>query len=341
MFPYRCTQCHSTELSWYKKKIECKSCNCHFPQSDEIFDFSLGDEEKENQRVKYNETITEKYRNFLNWLYLTFRIDEKSFRATILQGIEIPTEANILVIGIGLGHDVDFLINEVGRTDLNFHCQDLSLQMLAGAKVFLEEKGIVKYEMNCSNASNLPYIDNYFDFVFHFGGINYFQDKKRAINEMNRVARDGAQILIGDESVAPWLRDKEFGKMMIVNNPLWSAEPPTSDLPSNANSVLLKYIFENCFYILSWKKNSKFPNVDLDIKHIGPRGGTIRKRFYGELEGVDPALARVSRKIAKDAGLDYVTFLENAIQKEVKEIVTGSGSLQDYTETRSLGKGPI
>ena len=39
-----------------------------------------------------------------------------------------------------------------------------------------------------------------FDTVFHVGGINLFNDKARAIQEMVRVARPGTKIVIVDET---------------------------------------------------------------------------------------------------------------------------------------------
>ena len=44
-----------------------------------------------------------------------------------------------------------------------------------------------------------PNQDDSFGGVFHIGGINFFDDKKRAIEEMIRVARPGSRILISDE----------------------------------------------------------------------------------------------------------------------------------------------
>lgn len=319
MLSYRCPKCHDINLSEQLEAIECKECYSVFPQKNGIYDFSLGDYEKVNQIVKNNNSIVERYRNFLQWLYLTFGTDENNLRRNILQGVEISTGANVLVIGLGLGHDVAYLTSKVGRHDLKVHCQDLSMEMLVEAKEFFCQEKISIIEMNCSNASNLPYIDDYFDFIFHFGGINYFQNRRLAIDEMNRVARPGAQVLIGDESVAPWLRDTDFGKMMIVNNPLWSAVPPIDEIPKNANDISLRYILENCFYILSWKKDVKFPNVNLDVEHIGPRGGTIRKRYEGGLEGINPVIARNARQIAKDSGLNFVAYLEKAILSEVED----------------------
>ncbi len=39
-----------------------------------------------------------------------------------------------------------------------------------------------------------------FDAVFHFGGINFFPDRLRAIVEMIRVAKPGTKIVISDEA---------------------------------------------------------------------------------------------------------------------------------------------
>lgn len=35
--------------------------------------------------------------------------------------------------------------------------------------------------------------------VFHIGGINFFNDKGKAVVEMIRVAKPGAKIYVGDE----------------------------------------------------------------------------------------------------------------------------------------------
>ena len=49
-------------------------------------------------------------------------------------------------------------------------------------------------------AEALPFQSESFDTVFHLGGINFFSDKKRAIDEMVRVCRPGSKIVIADES---------------------------------------------------------------------------------------------------------------------------------------------
>ena len=45
----------------------------------------------------------------------------------------------------------------------------------------------------------LPFEDATFDIVYTVGGINYFNDPRRALSEMKRVARPGATVLAADE----------------------------------------------------------------------------------------------------------------------------------------------
>ncbi len=45
-----------------------------------------------------------------------------------------------------------------------------------------------------------PFRDAIFDAVFHVGGINFFNDRARAIAEMIRVAKPGTKIVIVDET---------------------------------------------------------------------------------------------------------------------------------------------
>lgn len=50
------------------------------------------------------------------------------------------------------------------------------------------------------NAEELPFGDDSFDSVFHIGGINFFNDKRKAIAEMTRVAKPETRIVICGEN---------------------------------------------------------------------------------------------------------------------------------------------
>jgi len=49
-------------------------------------------------------------------------------------------------------------------------------------------------------AEKLPFRDGIFDVVFHVGGINFFNDRARAIAEMIRVAKPKTKVVIVDET---------------------------------------------------------------------------------------------------------------------------------------------
>jgi ubiquinone/menaquinone biosynthesis C-methylase UbiE len=55
-------------------------------------------------------------------------------------------------------------------------------------------------ELFQGEAERLPFRDGIFDVVFHVGGINFFNDKARAIAEMIRVAKPGTKVVIVDET---------------------------------------------------------------------------------------------------------------------------------------------
>jgi ubiquinone/menaquinone biosynthesis C-methylase UbiE len=51
-----------------------------------------------------------------------------------------------------------------------------------------------------AEAEGLPFRDKIFDNVLHIGGINFFANRKKAIEEIVRVARPGGKIVIADEA---------------------------------------------------------------------------------------------------------------------------------------------
>ena len=157
--------------------------------------------------------------------------------------------------------------------------------------------------------------DDYFDAVFHFGGINLFGDVAGAIAEMDRVCKTGGNVLFGDESVASHLREHDYGKMFIKNNALWACQPPLNHLPVFCDNISLRYVLGNCFYMIKFRKNKKLPNHNIDVIHKGTRGGSVRTRYYGQIDGVDPSCVNKLKRVAKKNRKSIVATLEEAIKK--------------------------
>ena len=302
--------------------LTCKNCQSVFTQTvvlDNCYFTSFAslefDEIQRNKSLYDASSLNVRYRNFLNWLFLTFNTDEREFRKNLFNDLGVIPGMRLLITGIGNGDDLYSLLQMFPGRQLDIYAQDISMPMCEFTISQLKKMGSSIKEINISNAAHLPYMSDYFDLVFHFGGINWMSEKKEAIHEMVRVAKDGGQIAIIDESVGTWLRDLEYGRMMINNNALWAATVPLDLLPENVNNVRLEFVLENCFYFLRFKKDSKFPNVNIDIKHIGPRGGSIRSRYFGMLEGIDPDLAAQIPNAAKANGLSVYEYLNQQLAK--------------------------
>ncbi|WP_295433033.1 methyltransferase domain-containing protein [uncultured Thiodictyon sp.] len=254
--------------------------------------------------------------NALRWVFATFADDETALRTRLVARLRLAAGQRVLVTGAGAGNDLPFLIRGLaGRGEI--YAQDIAEEMiLTGWRRHRADPaaGGVALHFSVSDAADLPFPDGYFDAAYHFGGINLFPDVGMGIAEMTRVVRVGGSVLIGDEGVAPWLRGTEFGKMLICNNPLYAADLPLALLPAAARSVQLSWELSNCFYVIAYSVAAGPPSVDIDIPHVGTRGGSIRTRYFGQLEGVNPDLRDRVYAQAQRVGMSRVDYLESLIR---------------------------
>jgi len=279
--------------------------------------YSLGESQKINLDI-YNQSFSvQRYSNELDWLYATFGEDEPSFRRRNLEKLKIRSGQRILITGCGLGSDVRPIAEAVGAQG-SVYAQDLAPEM-----VFSTAKSVGAFpfdvgniHLSVSDAENLPFADGFFDGVFHFGGINLFDDIRLSIHEMARVTKPGGNVVFGDESVGPWLRDTDYGRAAICNNALWKVGTPIDLLPANATDVNLTWVFGNCFYLISFQVSVDGPYMNMDVPHIGPRGGSMRSRYFGQLEGVSAASKRCVIEDAKKKQISVFQWLEETIQEK-------------------------
>ncbi|MBT9166533.1 MAG: hypothetical protein DDT25_01221 [Chloroflexi bacterium] len=118
-----------------------------------------------------------------------------------------------------------------------------------------EQKNRIEAEFSLSNAAYLPYGNDTFDAVLHFGGINTFGEKAKAIAETVRVAKPGAKIVIGDEGLAPGKEKTRFGRWLLKKNTLFANKPPLEALPANIEDSNLRWIWRGLFYVIDFRKS--------------------------------------------------------------------------------------
>lgn len=212
----------------------------------------------------------------MSWLFSSFHETEENVRSKLVDFLSIKPSDFILNMGCGSGSDSKYILRILNHQGKLFNL-DLSINLLKIARQKLSNE-IVPVEFFIGNGSYLPFEENTFDSLFHFGGINVFSEKKKAILEMARVVKPGGKVVFGDESVAPWLRKKKFGKIITNANPLYKHQPPLHLLPENARDVSLHYILGDSFYVIVFYIGEPV-RLDLDLPIPGKRGGTLRSRY--------------------------------------------------------------
>lgn len=226
---------------------------------------------------KYDQSA-QNYDIGLEWLFKSFSENEDSVRSKMVELLELSPNSCVLDLGCGTGSDSFHIIPHLGSEGKLF-ALDLSSSMLEIAKMKLANSQD-KIEYFQGNASYLPFEDDTFDALLHFGGLNEFSEISKAITEMTRVVRPGGKVVIGDESVAPWLREETFGKILMNANPLYKHNIPISSLPPKAEEVHIHWIIGNAFYLIDYRVGKDLPPLDIDLPIPG-KGDSLRSRYYG------------------------------------------------------------
>jgi ubiquinone/menaquinone biosynthesis C-methylase UbiE len=281
----------------------------------------LSETEQETQ-AEYDACAEQKYDAAVDWQFRSFYENEDDVRERMINLLHLAPDAKVLEIGSGTGRD-SFRIAQRLRERGEFFVQDLSEQMVLKTRQRLEtgrEKLGLSASINyfVSTARFLPFPDGFFDAVFHFGGFNNFSEPKKTLGEMTRTVKKDGRVVFGDEALPPWLEGTEFGEMIITNNPLFKHKIPLECLPQNAREVALRWILGGCFYLIDFKVGDGPPPVDMDLPHAGWRGGTMRTRYYGRLEGVTPEARKMAIEAARARGVSVHEWLDSLVRSAAK-----------------------
>ena len=300
-----------------------KLCDCHdnsyefTGSSKNVVDFirpcAIGADDRLNLDVYDSDNSIDIYRNFLEWLFLTFETNEADFRSQTLNPLQLAEGQIVLIVGCGLGEDIPVVMERIGDAG-ELHAQDISRAMVMESA---DRHKFTNVFFTISNANTLPYASNYFDAVFHFGGINLFGDIRVAISELDRVCKNGGRVVFGDEGIADHLIGTEYYDIAVCNNRLWAKKPPMSDLPYGASNIQLNYILGNCFYLVSFTSGDDFPRMNIDVYHKGFRGGSARTRYFGQLEGVTEEKKIRLQEQAKNLNMSIHQLLELILDSQL------------------------
>jgi ubiquinone/menaquinone biosynthesis C-methylase UbiE/uncharacterized protein YbaR (Trm112 family) len=197
------------------------------------------------------------YRLFSRIAFAYIGMNEEEGRREVLDRLE-PHGGRVLEVSIGPGVNLPYL---VGRSDVGkVYGLDISLGQLRRCQAYLRRQDWT-VPLALGNAEELPYQDESFDAVFHIGGINFFNDKQKAIAEMIRVAKPGTRIAICDENergarayerTLPGFRRTFGGNRQAVAAPV-DAVPPAME------EVRVTDVWKGWMYCLEFRKPGNQP----------------------------------------------------------------------------------
>ena len=266
----------------------------------------------EETRKTYDQLAAE-YDKFADFPFKTFGFEQHDVRLDITQRLGLKPGDKVLEVGGGDGRGAEYILKEIGDGGILFF-QELSEAFLKKAKERLDAYN-TPVEYATANACYVSFQDNSFDAAHHFGGINTFSDVKRSLSELARVVKPGGKVVVGDEGMGPWLRDTEFGKVMMNSNPLLAYEIPFQDIPLEARDVKVEWIMNGSFFLLEFTVAKGEPTANYHIPIPSQRGGTHWSRYYGNLEGVSDEVKKMAYEAQKKSGLSMHDWLEKIIRE--------------------------
>lgn len=239
--------------------LECGNCIRQYAISDGIpdliFPVPLEFSDISSQKLYDRRARWYNLRNRLSnirWGRLEYIFMEKRVMKQLVKLLELKENSLVLETGTGTGRYLPIIAQNIGKGG-KLHGSDISLKMLEIAASKMKAKDI-QAELLLANASYLPYRTSTFDSVFHNGGLNTFSDKKRAIEEMHRVAKPKGKIVICDEGIPQEKQRTWLGRRLIKRDPLYGTPPPVELVPSNNENLKSYYSNVGFSWIIEFNK---------------------------------------------------------------------------------------
>ena len=209
--------------------------------------------------------------------------------------LHLKNDSNVLEVSAGTGKDSEIIaskLNENGSLCL----LDISPDMLEYAVPRLANVS-VPVEFVVGTACALPFDDNVFDALYCFAGIGHFPDIKAGLSEMARVVKPGGRVVFCEKNLPPWLRNTEYGKILINNNPMFAFDAPLNLIPVSARNAGIRWIHGNVHYVVDYTVGEGEPKGQF-------RSGTTWWRevvhskhvILDNLEGVTPETKVLAEK---------------------------------------------
>ncbi len=158
----------------------------------------------------------------------------------------------VLEVSVGTGTNLPLMAKVLGSEGRLFGL-DISRAMLNRCRQKLLGQALEDRLVE-GEAAHLPFPDHAFDAVFHHGGIAEFGDRRGAIEEMVRVARPGAKIVICDVGVPTDRQLPLTSRLLLKMQPIYDQPPPLDLIPVDAGNQQLTWIHGGSWYLIEFTR---------------------------------------------------------------------------------------
>lgn len=268
----------------------------------------------------YYASIANSYDENVHVTFDLFNEKELDVRLSMINLLNLNKNSRVLEISAGTGKDSALIAERLDASG-ELWLLDISPDMLKLAKEKIKTYPALT-EAAVGDACNLPYADNYFDALYCFAGVGHFTDQKSALKEMARVVRPGGRVVFAEKNVPPWLKDTEYGKILINNNPMFADPNPLSLIPVEARNVGIRWILGNVHYVVDYTVGEGEPVGNFNLEMPGNRGGSFNTRYFGKLDGVTVETKMKAIEAQKLIGKSMHSWLDEIIKNEAEKIIS-------------------
>ncbi len=179
-----------------------------------------GDDQRMNRLYERIAPVYDLSERVLGWLLTGVNV--ATSRDAMVSLLDLRPGMRLLEVSPGPGVFLARLRERIGP-ESEFTAVDLSLAMLRQCRNLHAAQNV---ELILANAQHLPFADESFDALFHFGGVNLFNDPARALGEFVRVVRRGGLVAWGDEQMSDRFRHPIGRRLLPKINPGFLRLPP-------------------------------------------------------------------------------------------------------------------
>ena len=171
-------------------------------------------------------------------------------RTAIVERLELRPGLRVLEVSPGPGVYQKLITDHIGPSG-SLAELDLSLAMLGACARRARKHGLDPLLVQ-ANASYLPFADDSFDAVFHFGGVKLFSEPGRALDELVRVAKPDAVVAWGDEGFGAGAPTGWRRRALQRMNPGFAQ--PVPPLPEGVSDVTEHEVMNGCAWLVVARK---------------------------------------------------------------------------------------